>query len=82
MSNIITLGNAANTATFSTVDTLTSGAGADTIALTGAIVNASIDLAGGSDVLSLGNAANSASIANVETITGGTAADTLTLSTR
>jgi hypothetical protein len=43
----VALGNAANTATFSTVDTLTSGSGADTISLTGVVANASIDLAGG-----------------------------------
>ena len=79
MSVIITLGNAANTATFSTVDTLTSGAGADIIALTGTIANASIDLGAASDALTLGNGTNSASIANVESILGGTGADTITL---
>jgi Ca2+-binding RTX toxin-like protein len=79
VSVIVHLGNAANTATFSTVDTLTSGIGADTIALTGAIANASIDLGGGGDTLTLGNATNSATIANVQTLTGGSGADTVTL---
>ena len=79
MSVIVHLGNAANTATFSTVDTLTSGAGADTIALTGAITNASIDLGAGSDTLTFANGANSATVANTETVTGGSGADTVTL---
>ena len=57
MSVIVTLGNAANTATFSTVDTLISGSGADTISLTGTIANASINLAGGSDTLTLADSA-------------------------
>ena len=51
MSVIITLGNAANTATINAVDTLISGAGADTIALTGLIANGSIDLGGGGQTL-------------------------------
>ena len=82
MSVVINLGNAAaNTATFSAVDTLTSGTGDDTIVLTGPINNASIDLGAGNDTLTFGNFANSATVANVETITGGTGADTVTLGT-
>ena len=50
----ITLGNSANSATLTTVDTLISGSGADTIAFTGGFSNASIDLGGGSDTLTLG----------------------------
>jgi hypothetical protein len=70
VSVVINLGNAGNTATFSTVDTLTSGTGADTILLTGTIANASIDLGAGSDTLTLGNGTNSATVANTETIAG------------
>jgi hypothetical protein len=77
VSVVVKLGNAGNTATFSTVDTLTSGT--DTIVLTGAIANASIDLGGGEDTFTLGNATNSATVANTQTITGGTGADSVTL---
>lgn len=71
MSSIIQLGNAANTGTFSAVDTLTSGSGDDTIGLSGAVSNASIDLGAGNNTLTFGNFANSATVANTETITGG-----------
>jgi hypothetical protein len=70
VSVVINLGNAGNTATFSTVDTLTSGSGSDSIVLTGAIANASVDLGAGSDTLTLGNFTNTATVANTETITG------------
>jgi hypothetical protein len=73
--------HAGNTATFSTVDTLTSGSGADTIVLTGTIANASIDLGAGNATLALGNGTNSATVSNTETITGGTGNDTITLGT-
>ncbi|HEX3400265.1 MAG TPA: hypothetical protein VHT74_08070, partial [Acetobacteraceae bacterium] len=79
MSVILNLGSAANTATISAVDTLTSGAGADTIAVTGPVTNASFDLGAGNDILTLGTGPNSASVANVETLTGGTGNDTITL---
>ncbi|HLY91107.1 MAG TPA: hypothetical protein VKQ27_19140, partial [Acetobacteraceae bacterium] len=79
MATIIQLGNSANTATLSNVDTLTSGTGADTILFTGALTNASIDLGTGSDTLTFGAFTNSATVANTETITGGTGADTVTL---
>ena len=79
MSVIITLGNTANTATVNAVDTLISGSGGDTIALTGLIANGSVDLGGGADTLTFGNFANTATVANTETITGGSANDTLTL---
>ena len=52
------------------VDTLTSGSGSDSIVLTGAIANASVDLGAGSDTLTLGNFTNTATVANTETITG------------
>ena len=55
MSIVVTLGNGGNTATFSTVDTLISGTGADTIDFTGILSNASIDLGTGADVLTLGD---------------------------
>jgi hypothetical protein len=70
VSVVVKLGNAGNTATFSTVDTLISGSGADAIVVTGAIANASIDLGAGSDALTFGNFANSATVSNTETITG------------
>ena len=71
VSFILHLGNSANTATLSTVDTLTSGAGNDTIVFTGGLTNASIDLGGGSDTLTLGSAASTATVANTKTIVGG-----------
>jgi hypothetical protein len=66
MSVVTNLGNSGNTASFSTVGTLTSGTGADLIVFTGAVTNASVDLGGGSDALTLGNFANSATVANTE----------------
>jgi Ca2+-binding RTX toxin-like protein len=81
VSSVINLGNAGNSATLSTVDTLTSGSGSDTIVFTGPISHASIDLGAGADTLTLGNGANTATIANTETIAGGTGNDTVTLGT-
>jgi hypothetical protein len=81
VSFIINFGNAANTATLSTVDTLTSGSGADTIAFSGGVSNASIDLGGGSDTLTFGPGTNSATVYNAETIAGGSGPDTITLGT-
>ncbi|HTI82878.1 MAG TPA: hypothetical protein VL614_20690, partial [Acetobacteraceae bacterium] len=81
MSTIIRLGNSANTATISGVDTLISGSGDDTISLSGGVTNASIDLGGGNDTLTFANGTNAASVSNVETVTGGTGADTITIGT-
>src|ERR1019366_6780132 len=79
VSVIVTLDSSGNTATFTTVDTLTSGTGADTINFTGILSDASIDLGAGADVLTLGDLGNTATIANTETVTGGTGDDAVTL---
>ncbi len=73
-----TLGNFANSATVSGVETLTGGSAADTITLGAAATNATIDLGVGSDKLTLGNFANDLTVTNVETLTGGNLADTVT----
>src|SRR5947209_4011676 len=81
MSIVVTLGNTAQNATFTTVDTLTSGTGADTIAFTGVLSNASVDMGAGNDTLTLGASGNTVTLANTETVTGGASDDTITLST-
>ena len=68
VSYTVTLGNGGNSATFSTVGTLISGTGADTIEFTGVLSDASIDLGAGADIVTLGGSGNSATIANTETI--------------
>ena len=60
-------------------ETITGGTGNDTVTLSTAVSNASVDLGAGSDSLTFGNFANTATVANTETITGGTGADSVTL---
>ena len=57
------------------------GPGNDSIVLSNAVTNESVDLGAGSDTLTLANGTNSATVANTETIIGGTGNDTITLAT-
>ncbi len=59
---------------------ITGTPGNDTIVLSNAIINASIDLGAGSDKLFFANGTNSATVANTETIIGGSGNDTIVLS--
>ena len=56
-------------------DRLTGSAFADDVTVTGALTDAIVDLAGGSDRLVLANGTNSLFMQGVETLTGGTGAD-------
>ena len=71
--SVVTLGNAAKRKPFSTVDTLITGSGDDTINLTRAIDHGSINLVEGSDTLTSGDAMNAATVADDGTIIGGAA---------
>ena len=77
----ITLGNDDVTMTISTFDSLTTGSGAATITVTGALVGAAVDLGTGTDSLTLANFANSVTVSGAETLIGGSAVDTITLGT-
>jgi Ca2+-binding RTX toxin-like protein len=55
------------------------GSGADVVTIGTALVNGSVDLAGGSDTLQLGNLTNRVSVTNTETVFGGTGNDTVVL---
>jgi hypothetical protein len=72
-----------NSYTFSTIDTLTGSGNADavtdTVTLSTAINNGSVDLGAGSDMLTLANLTNRLTIANTETVQGGSGNDTIVL---
>ncbi|MBZ4276286.1 hypothetical protein LAN30_27135, partial [Mycobacterium tuberculosis] len=60
---------------------LGSGVADDVVTLSGAVVDATIDLGQGNDTLNLGSA-TTATITNVETINGGAGVDVITLGTQ
>ena len=79
---MLTLGNFANRATITNVETVIGGSGNDAITLGNALTNAmKIDLGTGANALVLVNGANTGTVSNIGTLTGGSGADTITLGT-
>jgi Ca2+-binding RTX toxin-like protein len=81
-SDVLTLGNFANSATISNAETIIGGTGADTVTLGSPLTTAmSVDLGGGANKLTLANGGSTGTASNVQTLIGGSGGDAITLGT-
>ncbi len=72
-----TFGRVLSSFTFSNIETIIGGSGADTLTLATAAIAGRFDLGAGADTLVFGDFTNSATLSNIETIIGGSGADTI-----